>query len=48
MTPVIKKLRSSEYSPFETIQLLFEAFLDIIKNKPDIQQKRLSSKFPDI
>ena len=43
MSPHIKKLRTPEYNHFEVTQLLFEAFLDIIKNKRDIQEKRLSS-----
>ena len=47
MSPHIKKLRTSEYNHFEVTQLLFEAFLDIIKNKRDIQEKRLNSKFPE-
>ena len=31
-----KKMRASEYSPFETIQLLFETFFNILNNKRDI------------
>ena len=47
MSPHIKKLRTPEYNHFEVTQLLFEAFLDIIKNKRDIQEKILNSKFPE-
>ena len=32
----IKKVRASEYSPFETIQLLSETFFNILNNKRDI------------
>ena len=32
----IKKMRASEYSPFETIQLLSETFFNILNNKRDI------------
>ena len=32
----IKKMRASEYSPFETNNLLFEAFFNIPNNKRDI------------
>lgn len=32
----MKTLRTSEYSIFEILQLLFEAFFDISKNKGDI------------
>ena len=39
----IKKLRLPEYSPLETIQLLFQAFFNITNNKRDIQIKRKSS-----
>lgn len=31
-----KKLKAAKYNPFETIQLLFEIFLNIMKNKGDI------------
>ena len=34
-----KKIRASEHSPFETIQLLFETFFNILNNKRDIQEK---------
>ena len=47
MGPPTKKLRSPEYSPFEAIQLLFQAFFNITKNKRDIWEKRLISKFPE-
>ena len=39
----IKKLKAPEYSPLETIQLLFQAFFNITNNKRDIQIKRKSS-----
>ena len=32
----IKKVRASEYSPFETIHLLSETFFNILNNKRDI------------
>ena len=48
MSPPMKKLRSPGFSPFEALQLLFEAFFDILKNKQDIQKERLSSKYSDI
>ena len=40
-------MRAPKYSPFETIQLLFEAFFNISKNKEDIKQKRRIPKFRD-
>ena len=42
-----KKITSSDYSPFETIQLLFEIFFNILNNKGDIQQNVLMSKIPE-
>ena len=36
----IRKLKTPEYSPLETIQLLFQAFFNITNNKRDIQKKK--------
>ena len=47
MGPPTKKLRLPECSAFEAIQLLFQAFFNILKNKRDIQEKRLRAKFPE-
>ena len=47
MSPPTKKLRSPKCSRFEAIQLLLQSFFNILKNKRDIQEKRLSSKFPE-
>lgn len=37
MRSFVKKLMISEYGPFETIQLLYETFFNIVKNKGDIE-----------
>ena len=42
MKSLRKKLKAAKYSPFETIQLLFETFLNIMKNKGDILKKRIN------
>ena len=47
MSAFKKKLRAPECSPFETIQLLFQAFFNILNNKRDIQEKMLRSKFTE-
>ena len=36
MSVPTKKMRAPDYSPFETIQLLFETFFNILNNKRDI------------
>ena len=43
MRSFVKKLMISEYGPFETIQLLFETFFNIVKNKGDIRDKKIKS-----
>ena len=40
-----KKVIAPEHSPFETIQLLFETFFNILNNKRDIKKKVQTSKF---
>ena len=38
----IEKVRASEYNSFETIQLLFETFFNILNNKRDIKKKNIN------
>ena len=42
-----KKLRTPECSPFDTFQLLFQAFFNIPSIKRDIKEKLLTSKFTE-
>lgn len=42
-----KKLRARVCSTLETIQHLFQLFFNIIKNKRDIQKKRIKSKIAE-